>query len=121
VRHVIDAEAAAAAIRGNPAQLQELILNLLDNALRHTPAGGKIAVAVGRDGEDALLSVEDSGPGVPAERLERVFERFYSEREGGLGSGLGLTIARAIAQSHGGSLTASSPAGARFELRLPTV
>jgi two-component system sensor histidine kinase ChvG len=63
--------------------------------------------------------VSDTGPGLRPDQLERVFERFYSEQEGGLGSGLGLPIARAIAEAHGGTLEASSQRGARFELLLP--
>jgi len=102
-------------------QVRQAILNLLDNALRHTPAGGKVAVEVTRRGANAELAVCDDGQGLPAEQLERVFERFYSTRAGtGAGTGLGLPIARAIARSHGGDVTAtSSAAGARFVLRLP--
>jgi signal transduction histidine kinase len=106
-------------VRGDEYQLRNAILNLLDNALRHTPRGGRIDVSVQLAGAGARLSVEDSGPGLPSEKLERVFERFYSEREDGAVGGLGLPIARAIARTHGGTLTASSPRGARFDLELP--
>jgi signal transduction histidine kinase len=111
--------ALPAAVRGDRAQLRNLVLNLLDNALRHTPCGGKIEVSVGAHEGEALLVVQDSGPGLRDDQLERVFERFYSERADGLGSGLGLPIARAIAEWHGGSLVAKCTEGARFELRLP--
>lgn len=67
----------------------------------------------------ARVSVEDTGPGLRPDQIERVFERFYSEREDGVRGGLGLPIARAIARAHGGTLTASSPGGARFVLELP--
>jgi signal transduction histidine kinase len=85
----------------------------------HTPEGRRIGVTVRCSASTAELAVQDSGPGLRADQLERVFERFYSEREGGRGSGLGLTVARAIACVHQGTLTASSPGGTRFALRLP--
>jgi signal transduction histidine kinase len=105
--------------RGDPAQLRTALLNLLENALRHTPAGGRIHVTVRPERGGVALIVEDSGPGLRPDQIERVFERFYSEREDGMGSGIGLPIARAIAHAHGGWLSASSPGGARFELHLP--
>jgi signal transduction histidine kinase len=107
----------AAEIRGDPPQLRSAILNLLENAIQHTPQGGEIEVTLDAGAGQACVAVQDSGPGLRPDQLERVFERFYSERRGG--TGIGLSIARAIAHAHGGSLTASSPAGARFELRLP--
>jgi signal transduction histidine kinase len=70
-------------------------------------------------GGRAQLVVHDTGPGLRPDQLARLFERFYSEHEDGRGSGLGLPIARAIAEAHGGTLVASSPNGARFELSLP--
>jgi two-component system sensor histidine kinase TctE len=82
--------------------LRELLSNLIDNALRYTPAGGSVTVRVRSDEQHAILEVEDTGPGIaPAER-QRVFERFYrilgNKAEG---SGLGLAIVREIAQQHG--------------------
>jgi two-component system OmpR family sensor kinase len=117
----VDLECLArpARVLGNAEQLREALFNLLDNALRHTPDGGNVQVTVLVSARDASVVVEDSGPGLRPDQLERVFERFYSEPTGGRGSGLGLAIARAIAEAHGGTLTASSPRGARFELRLP--
>jgi two-component system sensor histidine kinase TctE len=93
------------AIAGNPIMLRELLSNLIDNALRYTPAGGSVTVRVRRDGAQALLEVEDTGPGIaPAERL-RVFERFYRILGSGApGSGLGLAIVREIAQQHGAEI-----------------
>jgi len=99
--------------------LREAILNILDNALRHTPRGGWIRVVVRALGADAEVLVEDSGPGLRPDQLSRVFERFYSEREHAPGAGLGLAITQAVATAHGGSVRAASPAGARFVLRLP--
>ena len=89
-------------IAGNALMLRELLSNLIDNALRYTPAGGSVTVRVRRDGEHALLEVEDTGPGIaPAER-PHVFERFYRILgSSATGSGLGLAIVREIAQQHG--------------------
>ncbi|XYJ11017.1 sensor histidine kinase N-terminal domain-containing protein [Telluria sp. B2] len=89
-------------IAGNAMMLRELLSNLIDNALRYTPAGGSVTVRVRRDGEHALLEVEDTGPGIaPAERAH-VFERFYRILgSSATGSGLGLAIVREIAQQHG--------------------
>ncbi len=103
----------------DPGQIRQALVNLVDNALRHTPRGGRISIAVGRNEDRARVTVADTGPGIPPGELERVFERFYSSAEGNGGTGLGLPIARAIARAHGGSLTASSPGGATFELELP--
>ena len=98
-------ELAPATITGNALLLEELLGNLLANALRHTPAGGAITVACGESGDTAWLSVEDSGSGIaPAER-DRVFERFYrAPASPGDGSGLGLAIVREIARQHGGEV-----------------
>jgi two-component system sensor histidine kinase TctE len=85
--------------------LREMLSNLIDNALRYTPAGGSVTVRVRRDGADALLEVEDTGPGIaPAERAH-VFERFYRILGSSApGSGLGLAIVREIAQQHGAEI-----------------
>jgi two-component system sensor histidine kinase TctE len=92
-------------IAGNAMMLRELLSNLIDNALRYTPAGGSVTVRVRRDGEHALLEVEDTGPGIaPAERAH-VFERFYRILGTNVqGSGLGLAIVREIAQQHGAEI-----------------
>jgi len=113
------AQVDPAEVRGDAHQLRNALVNLIDNALRHTPAGGRIQVSVRSAGPCAELAIEDTGRGLRPDQLERVFERFYSDQDGQVGSGLGLAIARAVAEAHGGTLTASSPAGARFELRLP--
>jgi signal transduction histidine kinase len=107
------------------ARVREVLLGLVDNAVRYTPAGGKIML-IGT-GSDAFcdLVVSDTGPGIPPQQWEHIFERFYrvdasrSRQEGG--SGLGLAIGRAIAEAHGGTLTVSGNqgAGAVFTLRLP--
>ena len=108
-------------------RLQQVLANLLDNALRHTPSGGRVAVDLTRSHGSCLIRVSDTGDGLPAEQLVAVFERFHrvdpARSSGdGSGSGLGLTIARAIVTDHAGSLTAASPGpglGATFTIRLP--
>jgi two-component system sensor histidine kinase TctE len=92
----------AIAIDGNAVMLREMLSNLIDNALRYTPAGGSVTVRVREDGGQAIIEVEDTGPGIaPAER-GHVFERFYRILGSGIqGSGLGLAIVREIAQQHG--------------------
>jgi len=113
---------------GNALLLAELINNLIDNALRYTPGGGTVTVRVTQDDHGATLDVEDSGPGIPAEERELVFDRFYrilgSNAEG---SGLGLAIVREIAQRHGATLSVSdnpqsaTPGmpGTRISVRFP--
>jgi signal transduction histidine kinase len=108
---------------GEPDQLRLLVRNLVDNALKFTPPGGRVVVTVVRREDEVLLVVEDSGPGIPAEALPHIFERFYRAdpaRQTG-GAGLGLAIASEAARVHEGRLTAAnrSDGGARFEARLP--
>ena len=106
-------------------RIEQILNNLLDNALRHTPAEGSISVGLKVDNRQCILTVKDSGPGIPEESLPMLFERFYradksrSRAEGG--TGLGLSIARKIAQAHGGDLTAANhpEGGAVFTLSLP--
>lgn len=116
-------ELAPAKVRGNSLLLQELIGNLIDNAIRYTPALGAITVACGEAPDHVWLSVDDSGVGIPENERERVFERFYrlpgSESSG---SGLGLAIVRQIARQHEGEVSAMCSerlGGARFLLTLP--
>jgi two-component system sensor histidine kinase BaeS len=114
-------------VRGDPKRLEQAVQNLVANATRHTPAGGCIIVSATEKADGVVLAVEDTGPGIPAEHLPRVFDRFYKvdvSRTGTAwpsGSGLGLSIVRAIVERHGGTITASnaSSGGARFEIRLP--
>ena len=108
-------------------RFQQILGNLLANALRHTPAGGRVTVDATRLGSDAVrIDVTDTGDGMTPAELEHVFERFYRgdaarSREHG-GSGIGLTISRALADAHGGTLAATSPGpgrGSVFSLTLP--
>lgn len=95
----------AGAVRGDPVLVAVLVRNLVDNALRYTPAGGTVRIAVTDGPGGAVLTVEDSGPGIPAHALERVRERFHRELGSGAdGSGLGLSIAQRIAELHGATL-----------------
>ena len=120
-------------VRGDAQLLRRLLLNLLDNALKHAPAGSSIAVHQQREGDRVTLTVSDAGPGIPADQRERVFERFVHGVHGpttplptaessGTGAGLGLAIAQAIAHAHGGSITLldASP-GATFKVSLPLI
>ncbi len=120
--------AEPAPVNGDAVRLVEVVAGLLENALRHTPAGGCVSVGVRTDGAEGLVEVTDTGSGFPPSTSDLLFERFYrgdvsrSRVEGGGGSGIGLTIARAVVEAHGGRLTATSSGpgtGATFRLRLP--
>jgi two-component system, OmpR family, phosphate regulon sensor histidine kinase PhoR len=108
-------------------RLTQVALNLLDNALRHTPAGGSVSVEVGSEGRNALLLVRDTGRGIPYHDLPHIFERFYvvdrSRSREHTGTGLGLSIARHLVEAHGGTLTAHSiyGRGSTFVCRLPRI
>ena len=91
----------------DPVRVRQVLENLLDNALRHTPRGGTIRVEVGREGPAALFRVADTGRGIPAEALPHVFDRFWKSADSG-GSGLGLAIARGLIEAHGGKIRADS-------------
>jgi len=110
-------------VKGQADALMILMRNLADNAIKYTPVGGTVDVSVRADGGGALLVVEDSGPGIPAEERERVFDRFYriAGSEAG-GSGLGLAIIKAITERHGAQLTLDSSdrlGGLRVAIRFP--
>jgi two-component system OmpR family sensor kinase len=106
-------------------ELYRLALNLIANALGHTPAGTHVHAALAREDGQVVLTVEDDGPGIPEELRPRLFERFVRGRgDGGGGSGLGLSIVRAVALSHGGSVVleragGGGNGGTRFVVRLP--
>jgi signal transduction histidine kinase len=112
-------------IEGDAGRLAQVLRNLLSNALRHTPEGGRVAVRVDRSGAWARLQVSDTGSGIRPEDLPHVFDRFYrGDRSGsraGGGAGLGLAIARQIVTAHGGDITVASQAGqgTDFTVRLP--
>jgi signal transduction histidine kinase len=99
----------------DPGRLTQVLTNILDNALRHTPAGGHIVLAARQTGDTIELSIRDSGPGLPPDELDRIFDRFYradaSRHRADGGSGLGLAIAKSIIQAHGGQIRAESEQG----------
>lgn len=120
IRLGLDPEPAIVA--GDHARLRQLTLILVDNAIRHTPRGGSVRVKVRHDGRDALLEVDDDGPGIRPEDMPRVFERFWrAPGSTGGGTGLGLAIAKSIVDLHEGRITVSNrpEGGARFSVRLP--
>ncbi|MDP9167900.1 MAG: HAMP domain-containing histidine kinase, partial [Actinomycetota bacterium] len=111
-------------VPADPVRVAQILANLLDNARRYTPAGGRVTVHVERRDDGAHLTVTDTGPGIAAADRERVFDRLVRldpsrNRDHG-GAGLGLSIARALARAHGGDLTCEpQDGGARFRVTLP--
>jgi two-component system OmpR family sensor kinase len=106
-------------VMGEAAALRTLFANLLDNALRYTPAGGAVSVSLRQQGASVAVTIEDSGPGIPAQERERVFDRFY--RRAGVepeGSGLGLAIVKAIADRHGIKVALDSAAAGGLAVRI---
>jgi signal transduction histidine kinase len=112
-------------VRGDEQQLGLMVRNLIDNAIRYTPAGGRVVVRVDGDDSDAALEVEDTGAGIPLQAQARVFERFFRvdqdrARNSG-GTGLGLSIVKHVAELHGGHVSVESTLGegSTFRVRLP--
>jgi two-component system, OmpR family, sensor kinase len=121
----VDADDARLTVDGAPDELHRLAVNLIGNAVAHTPTGTSVHACVKRDGSSVVLTVEDDGPGVPVELRDRLFDRFVrGDGDAGptSGSGLGLAIVKAVADSHGGSVALESPeeGGARFVVTLPS-
>ncbi len=121
----LDLDLAPAPCHADPDRIAQVILNLVNNALEYTPAGGTITIRARRENADAILAVSDTGPGIAPEDAARIFDRFYrvdqsrNRRTGG--AGLGLAICQTIASAHGGTLTLESTvgSGSTFTLRLP--
>ncbi|MGO1056813.1 sensor histidine kinase [Crossiella sp. CA198] len=113
----------APVVDGDPNRLRQVLGNLVSNAIRATPAGGRVTLSARREGAAAVLTVADTGSGIAAADLPFVFDRFWRADDARAratgGSGLGLSIAREIVAAHGGVITAESPGGARFTVRLP--
>jgi two-component system sensor histidine kinase BaeS len=101
-------------------RLRQVLANLISNAAAQMPEGGSLGVQAREEGASLVIDVSDTGPGIPADRLERVFERFVKAGDS-RGTGLGLSIARDLVEAHGGTLDAANQpeGGARFSLRLP--
>jgi len=115
---------AMPSVRGDPDKLAQLFLNVLDNAVKHSPRGTTVQVRGNRDDGAVVIRVRDAGSGLPQGAQTRLFQRFYrGENAQRDGAGLGLAIAQAIAQAHGGSIRASNVdgGGAEFAVRLPLV
>ncbi len=104
---------------GNADALSGVFCNILDNALNHTDAGARIGVSLDLSGEQAVLRIEDDGPGIPPDIRKQIFNPFFTTRE--RGTGLGLAVAQSVLLAHGGSIQSgeSSLGGACFEIRLP--
>src|SRR4029077_9630538 len=114
------------AVEGDPTRLEQVVVNLLGNAARYTEPGGRIDLAVEREGEEVLLRVRDNGIGIPGEMLSRVFDLFaqanrgLDRTQGGLG--IGLTVVRRLVELHGGRVEARGEGlgwGAEFVVRVP--
>jgi signal transduction histidine kinase len=120
-------EPGAEQLTGDPDRLEQALQNLAANALRHTPDGGAMSLLAARRGEldgaqTIAISVRDSGPGIDPAHLPLIFDRFYkvdAARKASGGSGLGLSIVKAIVERHGGTITARNDVGAVFEIVLP--
>jgi two-component system, OmpR family, sensor kinase len=119
--HHLTIDADDAVVDGTRDELYRMTLNLVENAIRHTPEGTHIRATVGADNGEVVLAVQDDGPGVAPELREQIFERFVrGAGDRGSSSGLGLSIVRAVAESHGGSVVLEDVhPGARFVVRLP--
>ncbi|GAB2874521.1 DUF4153 domain-containing protein [Nocardioides pacificus] len=124
VRYAVRVSPPELAASADPARLHQLVANLLDNASRHSPAGGVVRISAEGTATGWRLEVADEGPGIPAADRERVFERFgtLASADGGGGTGLGLAIARWVSDLHGGSIHVVDPehgTGARVRVDLP--
>jgi signal transduction histidine kinase len=122
----LDVEQDLPQLHVDPQRVGQVLSNLLENALRYTPAGGNVKLSARQSGGSILFTVNDSGEGIEQHQLPLIFDRLYrgdaARHSDDTGSGLGLTIARSIAQSHGGTLTVTSAgrdSGSTFVLRLP--
>ena len=118
-------KAASYTVYGDETQLNSMFTNLVDNAVKYTPPGGRVEVVGGSEGSEIVVSITDTGIGIPEDKIPRIFERFYrvdkarSKATGG--TGLGLSIVRHVAQNHGGRVTVESTPneGSTFTVSLP--
>jgi signal transduction histidine kinase len=121
---VVIAEGPPAAVRADRLALEQILRNLLENALRHTPGGGTVSISVRPEASEVALTVADTGDGIAPEHLPRLFDRFYradrsrTRRTGG--AGLGLAIVKTLVEAHGGTVGVESTVGrgTRFTVRL---
>jgi signal transduction histidine kinase len=114
---------AAVVVAGDRDRLKQILVNLIDNAIKYTPDGGRVAVETGIDGDMGFITVEDSGIGIDPTHHDRVFDRFYrvTPDRGDMGAGLGLAIVKSICNAHGGSVTLRSAPeiGSCFRVEIP--
>jgi two-component system CheB/CheR fusion protein len=115
-------------VDGDPARLQQIVVNLLNNAIKYTPSGGEVWLKLYRENDQAVLCVRDTGVGIPESMREKIFDLFVQvNREAGAvagGMGVGLTLVKALVQLHGGTITVESPGlgrGSEFTVRIPAV
>lgn len=125
---VVNVDPGAIPVRGDAARLQQIQINLMANASKYTPCGGRICLSLGRSGSDAVIRIEDDGEGIPPEMIDRIFDIFVQSKstidrsEGGMG--VGLTLVRSLVHLHGGTVQAESAGpgcGSTFTVRLPLV
>jgi signal transduction histidine kinase len=108
---------APALIEADPVRLGEVLSNLVGNAVRHTPSGGRVEIHLSGEGDASVFEVTDTGSGIAADRLPFVFDRFVTAADTG-GTGLGLSIAKRLVEAHGGTIEATSPAGGGTTIRF---
>jgi two-component system, OmpR family, sensor histidine kinase BaeS len=116
----VDRQLSQAQVLGDPRWLHQVSTNMLSNALKFTPPGGRVIIGTRQAGPDAVLDVTDTGPGIPADELPHVFDRFWRGQKAAQtsGSGIGLTVAAELAKAHGGRLTAASQPGHGTQMTL---
>jgi signal transduction histidine kinase len=108
------------AVRGDAGQLNDVWMQLVDNAIDSTSSGGRVTVSARRRGDDVVVCVTDDGPGIPKEDQTRVFEPFFTTKPVGQGAGLGLDVVQRVVRSHGGLVELSSqPGRTEFRVTLP--
>lgn len=135
IRMERDTPTAEYAVQGHDGRLGQVLTNLMDNAISFSPRGGEVVLRLGRVQDQVVVSIDDSGPGIPPDKLEKIFQRFYTDRpqtekNHGKNSGLGLSICREIIKAHNGRIVAQNryrasfedahPIGARFRVELPS-
>ena len=124
-RHIVTLDAESAWVHADRTRVEQIAANLVDNALKFTPHDRRVTVYVGREGNQAVLCVTDTGPGIPPHLLDHLFEPFVQANEPGArasaGLGIGLALVKGLAEMHGGSVSASNTAagGAMFTVRVP--
>jgi signal transduction histidine kinase len=125
VELALTAPDAAIEVNADRTRLEQVAANLIDNAVKYTPPGGRVTVQAEREGADAVLRVRDTGAGIPADELPHIWDRLFrgDASRSARGLGLGLSLVKAIVEAHGGRVTATSAPGegSIFEVRLPAL